>query len=143
MVLPDHRATDESGAGPAAGLRRLCSFRGGRRLLDSMPKGRTFPVFFVAVFLAADTPPNSFRALDLNTASEADLETLPGLGRGRSELIVRVRRRNGPFRSIEELRALPRFTWKTIDRLRPYLAVKPGEALEASPGSARPQGKER
>ena len=65
-------------------------------------------------------------ALDLNTASVAELEALPGVGRGRAELIVRVRTRNGPFRSIRELRALPRITLKTIDKLQPFLIVNPG-----------------
>ena len=65
-------------------------------------------------------------ALDLNTASVAELEALPGVGRGRAELILRVRTRNGPFRSLGELRALPRFTLKTIDKLRAFLVVNPG-----------------
>ena len=68
--------------------------------------------------------------LDLNAASAAELEALPGLGRRRAELIVRVRRRNGPFRSLSELRALPRFTRKMIDRLRPYLRVRPETSSE-------------
>ncbi len=87
-------------------------------------------------FIVAEERPAVGEVLDLNAVSAAELEALPGLGRHRAELIVRVRRRNGPFQSLSELRALPRFTWKMIDRLRPYLMVGL-ETLSEEPRSTR------
>lgn len=65
--------------------------------------------------------------LDLNTATAAQLESLPGIGKTRAEMILRIRRRNGPFRQLEELRSLPRLTSKQFERLRLYLTVVKSE----------------
>ena len=65
--------------------------------------------YFLALgllFIGTQPRPAVGEVLDLNTASAAELEALPGLGRRRAGLIVRVRRQNGPFRSISELRGL-------------------------------------
>ena len=45
--------------------------------------------------------------LDLNTVTAAQLRALPGIGPERAEMILRVRNKSGPFRSIEELIAIP------------------------------------
>ncbi len=65
--------------------------------------------------------------LDLNTATAAQLESLPGIGKTRAEMILRIRRRNGPFRRLEELRSLPRLTSKQFEKLRLYLTVVKSE----------------
>ena len=83
--------------------------------------------------IAAEAPTAAGEVLDLNAVSAAELEALPGLGRHRAGLIVRVRRRNGPFRSLSELRALPRLTRKMIDSLRPYLMVDSETPSEHNP----------
>jgi len=48
--------------------------------------------------------------LDLNTATVKQLAALPELGAERAKMIVRVRERSGPFRTLEGLLALPRLT---------------------------------
>ena len=45
--------------------------------------------------------------LDINSASQAELETLPGIGPERAGWMIATRKRNGPFRCVEELRATP------------------------------------
>src|SRR5471030_223967 len=45
--------------------------------------------------------------LDVNTASESELELLPGLGAGLARAIVRERERRGVFHSIWELSEAP------------------------------------
>ena len=55
------------------------------------------------LLIGAEARPAVGEVLDLNAASATELEALPGLGRRRAELIVRVRRHNGPFRSLSEL----------------------------------------
>lgn len=61
--------------------------------------------------------------LDINRASVEQLERLPGIGPARAALIVRIRARNGPFRSIDELRALPRLSEKLFAQLRDLVTV--------------------
>lgn len=52
------------------------------------------------------TAPTASTLVDLNTATQAQLEGLPGIGPARAESILALRRRRGGFRSLEELRAL-------------------------------------
>lgn len=41
--------------------------------------------------------------ININTASAAELEVLPGVGAKTAERIVEYRQKNGPFKKIEEL----------------------------------------
>jgi competence protein ComEA len=61
--------------------------------------------------------------LDLNRATAEELERLPGIGPVRAAAIVRIRERNGLFRSVDELRALPRLSEKQFEELRKYVVV--------------------
>ena len=55
---------------------------------------------------ADSTVPTTPALVDLNTATRAQLEGLPGIGPARAESILALRGRRGGFRSLEELRAL-------------------------------------
>jgi competence ComEA-like helix-hairpin-helix protein len=61
--------------------------------------------------------------LDLNRAGVEELDRLPGIGPARAAAIVRIRERNGLFRSVEELRALPRLSEKQFEELRKHIIV--------------------
>jgi competence protein ComEA len=62
--------------------------------------------------------------LNLNTASLAQLDTLPGVGPGLASAILRVRSRlGGRFRSVEDLREVQGIGQKRFDRLRPLVRV--------------------
>lgn len=66
----------------------------------------------------------------LNSASQADLERVPGLGPARARAIADERERGGEFESLEAVsRRVPGIGRKTIDRIRPHLfAVGPDPA---------------
>ncbi len=78
---------------------------------------------------AADSPA---APLNLNRASVEQLESLPGLGASRARMVVRMREKNGPFRSVHELLALPRLTRAQFESLRKRLHVESSRAAERS-----------
>lgn len=79
----------------------------------------------------------STESLNLNTARVEQLEALPGLGASRARMVVRVREKSGPFRSVLELLALPRLTRKQFESLRERLYVE-SPTEEKRPARARP-----
>lgn len=63
--------------------------------------------------------------LDLNRATEQDLDTLPGIGPQLAERIMEYRQSVGAFRSLNELRAVKGIGNKKFDRIRPLVTVSP------------------
>ncbi len=61
--------------------------------------------------------------IDLNTATAAELEQLPGIGPATAAEILRFREQSGPIRRPEDLLAIPRITRRALDRIRPYVFV--------------------
>lgn len=61
--------------------------------------------------------------LDVNTATVAQLETLPGIGPRTAELIVEYRQKNGGFKKIEELMNVRGIGEKSFLRLRSLVTV--------------------
>ncbi|MDH4063297.1 MAG: helix-hairpin-helix domain-containing protein [Acidobacteriota bacterium] len=63
--------------------------------------------------------------IDLNTATLADLESLPGVGRRTAELIIEYRQKNGGFKKVEELMNVKGIGEKSFLRLKPLVAAAP------------------
>jgi len=63
------------------------------------------------------------RPLNLNTATEAELLRLPGLGPTRARSIVAYRQSRGPFASVEELLRVPGIGPSTLARLAGAVGV--------------------
>ncbi|HXZ12648.1 MAG TPA: helix-hairpin-helix domain-containing protein [Candidatus Sulfotelmatobacter sp.] len=66
--------------------------------------------------------------LDLNTATVEQLQQLPGIGPSTAQAIVRFRTKSGPFRRIEDLRAIHGISKKRLDAIRPYITVTPSSS---------------
>ncbi len=62
--------------------------------------------------------------LDINSASAADLETLPGVGTALAARIVAHRTAHGPFRTVVDLKLVPGFGEKLVNALRPLVTVR-------------------
>jgi competence protein ComEA len=69
--------------------------------------------------------------IDLNSATVADLETLPGIGRRTAERIVEHRQKAGGFKKIEELMNVKGIGEKSFLRLKPLITVAPAKAEKA------------
>jgi competence protein ComEA len=61
--------------------------------------------------------------VDLNAATAADLDALPGIGPVLAQRIVEHRERSGPFRSVEQLDDVPGIGPATYAELAELVAV--------------------
>ncbi len=66
--------------------------------------------------------------VDINTASAADLQTVPGIGKALAQRIVEFREKNGPFSQVDDLVKIRGIGEKSIVRLKPYLTVGASKA---------------
>lgn len=62
-------------------------------------------------------------ALDINTATAEELQTLKGIGPKRAEAIVSYREANGPFKSAADLTAVPGIGQSIVEDNREALEV--------------------
>jgi len=79
-----------------------------------------------ALAFAQKKPPAT--PLDLNTATAEQLQQLPGIGPTTAEAIVRFRTKSGPFRRVEDLRAIHGISKKRLEAIRPYITVTPSSS---------------
>ena len=78
-----------------------------------------------AVPAAAADAPAAQVSVNLNTAAQAELESLPGIGPSKAAAIVNYRTRR-PFKKVEDLMRVKGIGRKTFLKLRPYLTVSKG-----------------
>jgi len=64
--------------------------------------------------------------LNVNLASQEELEELPGIGPVKAKAIVEFREKNGPFRTVEDLVQVPGIGKKTLEKLLPHITVAEG-----------------
>ncbi len=61
--------------------------------------------------------------VNINTASAAEFEALPGIGAKTAQRIVEYRQKNGPFKKVEELMNVRGIGEKNFLKLKPQLSV--------------------
>jgi competence protein ComEA len=62
-------------------------------------------------------------AVNINTATQSELETVRGVGPAKAKAIIAYRDANGGFKSLDELDKVKGFGKSSIDKLRGDLAV--------------------
>jgi competence ComEA-like helix-hairpin-helix protein len=62
--------------------------------------------------------------LNLNSATDEQLQMLPGVGPSKAERVVAWRQKNGGFKRVADLRKVKGFGFKTLKKLEPYLDIK-------------------
>jgi competence protein ComEA len=71
--------------------------------------------------------------VNLNTATVAQLDGLPGVGRSTAQRIVDYRQKNGSFKKIEELMNVKGIGEKSFLKLKPLITVGGDRAENAAP----------
>lgn len=84
-----------------------------------MRLAKTFIVLCLSLLIAFP----AFAAVNLNTATAEELQTIHGIGPKKAQAIIAYRKAHGPFKSIDELDNVPGFGEKTIARIRGELTL--------------------
>ena len=64
-------------------------------------------------------------AVNINTATQSELEAVRGLGPAKAKAIIAYRDANGAFKSLDELDKVKGFGRSSIEKLKDELAVEP------------------
>lgn len=62
--------------------------------------------------------------ININTATKADLEKLPGIGPTIAERIINYREQNGPFKAIEEIKNVQGIGDKKFEAMKDLISVE-------------------
>ena len=62
-------------------------------------------------------------AVNLNTASKAELEAVKGIGLKKAEAIIAYREKNGSFKTVDDLKNVNGFGDKSVANMRSELTV--------------------
>lgn len=62
--------------------------------------------------------------VNLNTASQSELETLPGIGPSKALAIIDYRETNGGFKTIDDLKKIGGIGDKTFEKLKEHIKTK-------------------
>ncbi|GHD55743.1 ComEA family DNA-binding protein [Jeongeupia chitinilytica] len=87
---------------------------------------------FVGMFLLCASV---FAAVDLNTATEQQLEGLNGIGPTKAKAIVDYRTKNGAFKSPEDIMKVPGIKEGTFNKIKGDISVGGKVAAPAAAGS--------
>src|SRR3954463_13397502 len=91
--------------------------------LLALISAHTQPLSAQAASRAAAKP--NVGAVNLNTASAAEFEGLPGIGAKTAARIIEYRQKNGPFKKVEELMNVRGIGEKNFLKLKPQLTLGP------------------
>lgn len=75
---------------------------------------------------------SALAGVNLNTATQAELETLNNIGAVKAKAIIDYRQKNGGFKSVEELNKVPGIGDKTMASLKGNISVS-GPTTVAAP----------
>lgn len=78
----------------------------------------------VTVASGASSGNSSDGKVNINTADEAALTTLPGIGPAKAQAIISYREENGAFKAVEDLKSVSGIGDKTFERLQDLIVVK-------------------
>lgn len=87
---------------------------------------------------------SAFARVNVNEASLEELDSLPGIGAARAQAIIDYRQKNGPFKSMRDLKKVPELSDRVVDGLKGKVSYSGATKLDAVAGdAAQPRGERR
>ncbi|MGE8355577.1 MAG: ComEA family DNA-binding protein [Microvirgula sp.] len=80
----------------------------------------------------------AFAAVNVNTASQAELEALNGIGPVKAKAILDYRQKNGPFKSVDDLKKVTGIGDKTLESIRKDVSLSGATTPPAAKPGAKP-----
>ena len=80
----------------------------------------------------------AYAAVDINTATQSELESVKGLGPSKAKAIIAYRDKNGAYKSVDDLDGVKGFGKASIDKLRPELTVGKADVTKSVSSSKKP-----
>jgi len=93
-------------------------------------------ILTVLIFLFSG---QAYAAVDINTATQAELETLQGIGPAKAKAIIEYREKNGSFASAEGLAAVAGIGPGTMKQLGDSITVGNPQTTETTAAVTNPQ----
>ena len=131
--LPDAPGKDVTvrACGICHEARRAASLRltrdGWAEVIDGMMKrGARLPdddFKIVLDYLSTQFAGEAPRPLNVNTAPQIDLESVAGLLRSEARAVLEYREKNGPFKSLDDMKKVPGLDFSKIESRRSFLAA--------------------
>ncbi len=91
--------------------------------------------FLLSLFVLLAFSGIAYAAVDLNTASKTQLESVKGIGPSKADAIIAYRKQNGPFKKVDDLKAIKGFGDKSVDKIRSEVSVsaadKPADKMSS------------
>lgn len=81
---------------------------------------------------------SAFAAIDLNTATQAQLEGVKGLGPAKAKAIIEYRSKNGPFKSVDDIKKVQGIKDGVFNQIKGEISIGGASAKPAAsaPGKA-------
>lgn len=93
---------------------------------------------FSSLLLTLFTASAALAAVDLNTATQAELEAVKGIGPSKAKAILVYREKHGAFKSVDELARVKGFGKASAAKMKKAFAVA-GASASGLPAAKAPQ----
>ena len=72
----------------------------------------------------------AFAAVNLNTATKDELDSVKGIGPAKAQAIIEYRQKNGQFKRVDDLKNVKGFGEKSVEKMRSELKISGGSCAK-------------